>query len=283
MRSEKRELKEILKYSMSMLGINISRLTVQRSVVIILKIFVDLSTLAYYNIALKVSGMLRGLFTVSLYALDPLVSELHGAKDRAKLKNFFLATTKIMLCFIFSTIGIFIVLYKQFIFLWLGESFYQIIIPGRILLIYSSVAILLGIASNVLGYTGKHSYLSICSICNACLTVMLYFVLVKKYSLVGAALTPLVTGILIDALFVYRKALHCLNISFQELFNSVIFVFFGYFFIFILASLINRHVQFNNIFYLIFLMFLFSAICSVFFWFFSISKKERKLIVETIK
>ena len=176
--------------------------------------FVNLTAVTYYGVVLRMVNYFISLFYIVLSPFGPLVSQKEGANDYRGIKEIFLFITKIM-TFAVCFAGSMVLLYaKNFIVMWLGESFlisykYLIILFVPLILYLSFGAT----AGFFLNYSGRHRYVAITNLLEGVLNLIISLVLVHKFGVIGVALGTAISGLLFGCIIRPIKACKYIGVN----------------------------------------------------------------------
>lgn len=134
----KQKLKELIKFGGALTIASIANMFVIPFNKVVIARYIGLSQVAYYQIAIKVVGSVRDLFTKGLEAILPKISELH-AKATESLTSVLSIHRKGMKLVLMGAFPMFLFIFifaHPMLKIWLGERFnMQIVFMIRILLI----------------------------------------------------------------------------------------------------------------------------------------------------
>lgn len=239
---QKSLLKKYFSFSKYSFFITLSDQLSNKTANLIIPIFLSLSHVAHYAIAVQISQYFKQASTSLLSVMVPVYTKYYSEGNFEKLSYEYLRVTRF--AFILSCLGFgAIALYgKLFITLWLGEDYLDAYLP-LLLLGFSIFMISTQIPSiNVLFAINKHKYYAYMSIFEVCINVPLTFILLPKLGLTGAAIAstaPLVlTKLFIQPILTARL----LRIKFWNYFVSNIFILCILLVCFILAFVINQKI-----------------------------------------
>ena len=137
----------------------------------------NISSVAYYGVALNLTNYITQFFRAFTSILEPLLSQKDGAKDVQGIGRVFIFMSRI--CVILSTFIVMLIFFysNQFIQRWLGPDFNDSYLLVLILAVPFIVAHGFLPSANVLGNTGRHrinAYLDIIQgVINLCISIIL--------------------------------------------------------------------------------------------------------------
>ncbi|GAB5400732.1 MAG: oligosaccharide flippase family protein [Aureisphaera sp.] len=198
--------KDILKRSAPMAVSAASFLLMQSLDVLMLTYFTDFETVAYYSVAVKLTLLISIVLSSVNAVIAPKIAELFASSSMEKLKNtikkgtqliFVLTAPVIILLGIFSThvLGFF------------GEGYAVAKMALIILLVGQIVNTFCGSIGVYLNMTGKQKKFQIILISALVINIVLNYILIPLYGMVGAAIATSASMILWNAvavLYVYR-------------------------------------------------------------------------------
>ncbi len=155
---------------------------------IIITIYIGLTAVTHYNIALSLIGYFILFIETIISVFQNYVSQQDGLEDYDSIRNKFLLTTKIN-TYLSIFIGFSIIFYgKSFIEKWMGANYldsYPILVILTLSAIinlaqHTSVKVLYGIS--------KNKFYAYSNFIEGILNVLISLILVRKYGLIGIAL-----------------------------------------------------------------------------------------------
>lgn len=196
---------------------------------LIIPMFVGPTNLTYYSMPGNISSKIPGFANTISMSLFPTVSQLSGGESMDKIKFLYVRSLR-LITIVSAAITITTISFSnKLLYIWLNSEF--AIISGKILIILSVTNFLIsmfGVLSNFLLGLGKLKILTIFSIGMAILNVVILFILLPKYGIVGAAYAYLlsVLPIIYILLYIEKKYFDLSNrIKYYiKQFSSIIFV-----------------------------------------------------------
>jgi len=119
----RQHLKRIFKFGMNISLASAALVSYQPVHKVALANFVSLSSIAFYEIGMKVQGMIFNFFSSALTPLLPASSEFKSHKDTQSLEKLYFTTPRVILLTAFPVFTIAAVMAVIFIELWLGEGY----------------------------------------------------------------------------------------------------------------------------------------------------------------
>jgi len=211
---DRRLLKESASFSGAQFLINIAALILLKTDPIIVKAFLPLSAVAVYAVALKIAENAYLLPKQFTNLLGPLAAQLKEKAEETKIRFLFVNCTKFAMA---PSVILAVAMYvfgKETLVFWVGQDF----APGGPVLMVLLTAMMLGMAeltsSAVLSMTGHHRITAWAAVAEVILNVGLSVVLVQWMGLVGVAVGTLVSGGLIDYFFTIRRTCELHGVSY---------------------------------------------------------------------
>ncbi len=196
---------KVASFSIFALVTNLSAVILLRTDPIVVKFFLPLTAVALYALSLKIAEQVLMLTKQFINVFTPLVAQLHGAGDRAGLREAFLGSSKFGLASL-SIISIPLMYWSsEAMELWIGPEFAE---SGPILaLLIGSMhfRVLEEGASNVLGMTGEHRYVALTSVGASVLNVGLSLLLIWPFGLLGVATATAISTYIVGVWIVVGK------------------------------------------------------------------------------
>jgi O-antigen/teichoic acid export membrane protein len=198
-------LKEVAAFSSAQFLINIAALILLRTDPIIVKAFLPLSGVAIYGVALKISENAYLLAKQFTNLLGPLAAQLKERAEEQKIRFLFVNCTKFAMA---PSVMLTVAMYafgKETLVYWVGPDF----AAGGVVLMVLLTAMALGMAeltsSAVLSMTGHHRATAWAAGAEVVLNVGLSILLAKPLGLAGIAVGTLASGILVDMGYTIRR------------------------------------------------------------------------------
>ena len=213
--ADPRMLPELMSFSAYQAVVNVSVLVLLRLDPIIIKLFLPLTSVAVYGVALKVAENVQLLIKQFINALTPHIGALHGAGDDGGIRDLFIRGTRLataLTAALFAPIWLYA---PEGIRLWIGPDFQAAVPVIRILLVTVLVATPQLMAANVLNMTGHHRYLAVAALLAMGLNVGSSLALAGTFHLVGIAAGTLISVVVVDV-FIVRRACACHAVRFGE-------------------------------------------------------------------
>ncbi len=209
-------LKEAVCFGASQFVVNVAALILLRTDPIIIKLFLPLSAVAVYAIALRVSEYLFLLTKQGVNVLVPYVAELKGAGDHEAIRRVLIKGTKYSFApaaMLAVVVGVYA---KEGIVLWMGREF-ETAAPVLVILVLALTSSLAQMtASGVLAMTGLHGFTAYAAFVRSVLNVTISVALVRPLGLNGVALATLISSFAVDGFMVIRKACKTYSLGFFE-------------------------------------------------------------------
>lgn len=163
--------------------------------------FLGLKEVTIYAIALRLVEYFTQAMKSTLGFSLPVFSRYEGKKDYASIRSKYLFLTKIS-CSLSVLIGATLILFgRNFISRWMGPAYTAAYVPMVILTVANIFATMQITSEELLFGISKHKYFIAANCAEAAGNLILSFILVKKYGIIGIALGVSVP-ILIMKLFV---------------------------------------------------------------------------------
>jgi O-antigen/teichoic acid export membrane protein len=276
--ASKAVMKEVWGFSTAALFVNVAGLILLRTDPLIIKLYLPLSAVAIYAVALKVAEALLMLLKQFINVLSPLIAELKGEGENEKIKFIFLNCTRFALAPGLAA-GLFLMYCAEpLLRLWVGPDFSSGDRVLQILVVSVLLSVPQMIASNVLAMTGYHKVTAKAAGQSAAINVVLSLILVVQMGLEGVALATLIATLVIDIVVVLRAACSLYEISLLDYFRRVIFPLTLPTLLQLAALYGMSRLKTESIWVLLLLGGCTALLFLVAFGFFSLEKSERELI-----
>lgn len=280
---DKRFLKEAASFSSAQLLVNVAALILLRTDPLIVSVFFSLSAVAVYSIALKVAEQVYLLVKQFTNLLGPLAAQLKVSTDEIKIRFLFVNCAKYAMApLVMLTVADYFFGGETLGF-WLGPEF----APGGtillVLLISMSFSMAELTASAVLSMTGHHRVIAKAAAAKAILNLGLSVLLAWWIGMIGVALGTLAATVLIDMFVTVRMACVIHHVTYASYFVRVF-----------LPALLPAAAQFAltlalkqwlppaNLVWIVILTIPGAVLYLLLFWFFSIERSEKELLISKI-
>jgi len=193
------EMRALLAFSSWVFIANAAVLLILRMDPLIIKAYMPLSAVAVYAIAARIAEYALLFNKQFSNALMPLVSQAHGRGSAETVRNVLTNATRYLLALTLPMLALTAFHAENFLLLWVGEEF---IAAAPIVQLLAAAVACMALqlnASNVLGMTGRHRFVSLSMGASAVLNLTLTIALLPRFGLLGAALATLFAAATIDA------------------------------------------------------------------------------------
>jgi len=203
---------------------------------LIIPIFMNPASLSYYSLSDSVASKSTGLISSITYILFPMVSNFKGSKDMENIKKLYIRSFGLATVLSAAiSLSIIFLAYKVMYF-WLNEEVainaYRILIVLAITYFFISLWIQL---KNFLLGLGETKILAKFSIIIAIFNIILLFILLPKFGIMGAAISYLISIIpVIYIFFIVEKNILKLENRFMyyiKLYSKILITGFVFYFI----------------------------------------------------
>lgn len=200
-------IKEVIMYSFPMFIIAISFIIYMRSDVLMIQYFYDSYQVGLYSLATLIVTKLQTPFTAISAATSPVFARLEIEKGQ----GIFMNTFKISLILALPmSVGLYLVA-EPLVEVVFGRDYSESIDVLKIYCVFMFFYCLNAVFSPIMDYIGKAKVRSVFIVISAILNIVLNLILIPKFSIVGAAISTLIT---------YTIYSLVLNISIIKLFIS---------------------------------------------------------------
>lgn len=177
---------------------NVAVLVILRIDPVVIKMFLPLSAIAVYAIALRIAEYAFLLNKQFSNALMPLVSQSFGSGDVDTIRRVLVDGTRLSLGVALPFLGLLWFYAPELVQLWMGEAFAGAASVLRILLLATAFSVVQLNAANVLGMTGSHKFVAFAMLGSAALNLVLSIFVVQFYGLIGVASATLIAAFAIE-------------------------------------------------------------------------------------
>ncbi len=216
------ELRVLLTFSSWVFVANAAVLLILRMDPVIIKAYLPLSAVAVYAIAARIAEYALLLNKQFSNALMPLVSQAHARGSEDTVRNVLTNGTRYLLALALPMLVLTAFHAEKFLLLWLGEEFLGAApIVQLLAAAVACMAVQLN-ASNVLGMTGRHRFVSMSMGASALLNLTLTVLLLPRYGLVGAAIATLTAALIVDVGVILPAGCRHVQVSLAEFGKRVV-------------------------------------------------------------
>lgn len=218
------EIKKMFKFGIQMQISKMASFSSEKLDEFLLGYFSVLNNVTYFNVANRISRFGR-FFPFQLFIQGaPVAAELNAKEDREKLSRLFTDLSKYLIISSYP-IFMFIFLFADLIInTWLGPGYdisihiLRILVSGQIINMTISAP-----GNSIIPNTGIPKYLMYEGIINLILNVVLSFILIKTYGILGAAIGNTIAIILSSAYIYYTSTKFFSQKSFRFIFSYYLF------------------------------------------------------------
>lgn len=162
-----------------------------------------LSTVAFFDVAQKISMAARNIPTGLLSALVPRASEIHARGDKEEMRQLYHKTTRILMVLIVP-INFFILFNARYIVTaWVGEALLPSVIVVQLYTLGSIVNLITGTGTSIVRGINRPEIETKYLLLMTAINLGLLVALVRKYELIGAACAIMLAFILASLYFFY--------------------------------------------------------------------------------
>lgn len=250
---------------------------------LVIGLFISVSAVTLYGVAFSMQQNLRSVNAIIGSPFMPASAELHGREDPKTQKELFLKGTRFSTALFFPVIIISLIFAGRFITTWMGETFFESVLPAQILLVFWFFNGTMDIGANILYGRGiVRIFLWISVIC-AIFTVSLTLILVKFFGITGAALGITLPMIFINFPLVLYFVLKNLGVSFKEFYNNSIKSNLLFYLLVIAAAfVVNMIFGPRRIFLVLIEMLALYLTCVAVYYFVILRKEERAAVYRVL-
>ncbi|WP_372369487.1 flippase [Candidatus Uabimicrobium sp. HlEnr_7] len=199
-------VKSMSSFSIYFFIIQVSTLIYTRVDTLIIQKYLSLEMVALYSIAMRITDKAQRFCTQIAKTLTPVISELHGAKQKQKLTKVWLQGSKYTTAFSAPLlIGLFI-LSEPIITSWAGHDFANATLSCQILIVAIFITIIHSNTNIILSMCDQQKYFAKITIFGQILNFVLSIVFIGLWSIEGVALATLASTAITYILFIQSKA-----------------------------------------------------------------------------
>ena len=192
---------------------NIAAQVLLRSDPIIVKMFLPLSAVALYAVAMKIAENALLLTKQLVNVMAPLAADLHASGDGTRMRSLLVDGTRVALVPALMINVAVAVCGGDLLRAWVGPQFEAA--AGVLLLLVTAMTLTVPqlVASTVLTMGGQEKFTAAAAAASCFLNVGLSVFLAPRLGLEGVALATLVTTVVVDLLLVLRRACRTVEVS----------------------------------------------------------------------
>ena len=243
----------------------------------VLGILTDTTTVAIFAVGIMLGGY-YGAFSSAISSLFiPRATQMTVAKvSNEDLTDMMIRIGRISFITLLFILGAFLLFGKQFVFLWVGETYYDAYLIAVIIMFAYTIPLVQGFANAILEARNMLAFKAIIYLIFLLIGTILGAFLAKKYNAIGM-ISGIVVGWIIcqNIMNIYYQRTIGLNIIrfFKELFNKTILGFIFTIFIGFFINKIPGFTWFNFIIKAI----LYTIVYATIFYFYVVNNYEKKL------
>lgn len=206
-------LKSISSFSLASTMSTLAGLVLLKTDPIIVSLFLPMSAVASYSLALKLAEGVLMLLKQAVNVLTPQFSRMWSGNSLQELSRLYLSASRLALL-AGSTLALpLLVFTPQLLELWLGEANTEIVLTARILLAAALLSVPQMVASAALSMGGHHLFTARAAALSTALNLVLSVALVVPLGCAGVALATLLCTLMVDLAAVTRKAFRVLGVT----------------------------------------------------------------------
>ncbi len=193
--------KQILQISLPMMITTAMALIVTQTDILMLGAMSTVEEVGIYAIAMKLAMLTTFILTSVNVVIAPKISELYYSGQLDELKKLIKKITRLIF-FTSLPIILILILFGNYILLLFGEEFVVGYTAMVLLLLGQSISIMSGPTEFFLNMTGYQKSLNYITIFSAFLNILLNYILIPIYGLIGAAFASMISLILMKLIIV---------------------------------------------------------------------------------
>jgi O-antigen/teichoic acid export membrane protein len=215
---------------------------------IIIGIFLGPVSMTPYEAVIKISRIIKVAFGFVNSAIMPAASELHANNDTNTLRTLFLKTCRYQVVAVFPIVTAIMFFAQSFYGLWLGPDFTYLAPLLCIALVYNLMTPFRTVGGAMMvGMNRKLRSLTLLSVINTMLSVVVMLVLIHKYTLV-AIFGGLTSSTLITLPFYLKIFFEEFNVKVRTFLREIAIVVVLVLFPLCLISVISKLIVYNDYF-----------------------------------
>ena len=200
-------LKSVSSFSAAQFLTDIAGLILLKTDLILIKIFMSLSAVAIYAIALNITTQLHLLVKQFINIFISYIAELHGKGNKEKIRWLLVTGTRMALVPGVIIVASVYVYASDAVNFWVGPDFHQAVPLLYILVTAMLCGVPQMVAAGILSMTGHHAFTSRTAGLSAISNVILSLLFIPYFGLIGVAVATILARVCIDLFLFTRKAL----------------------------------------------------------------------------
>jgi len=276
-RFEWARIKDLARFSGAMFIWGIGNKAILSSDRIIVGLFLPVASITIYEVGARISNYSRNLL-YAVFPIMPFTSELSARNEKARLKRLYLNGTKYLFAAYTVVVVALLMFGKEFIHLWMGKGFKESVWIMYALLIGSLYQSQNVMAQTMLTGMNKLSVFTKIMTAYPIVNIILSFIFVIQWGLIGVALATMLTFIIMETYFIFYVTKVFEVKLFSLLRECHLSVTVSVAPAIMVSYYLKMILNFNSWIGLSWGVFLFLSLFFVSFWSFGISKEERILL-----
>ena len=206
-------VKEIFSFSLYHFMIQVSGLIYMKVDTLIIQAFLTLADVSLYTVASRISEKAATFCRQLVNALTPMIAELQGAGDESNIRVIWVKGSKLSVAMAVPLLVGLVWFTEDLLVVWMGEEFRNAALPCRILILTMLSSVIHANSASVLSMTGHQKFLAFSFFGGQMFNLALTIVFIRIWGLKGVAYATLIANLLVDVLFVQRRASSVYSVS----------------------------------------------------------------------
>ena len=241
-------------------------------------------SVAIYNIAAHINTIYISFSTAISGVLLPRMTrmETENASDK-EFSEIFIKMGRLQYILMALIITGFILIGKEFMLLWQGESYIKSYYIACILMIPATIPLIQNTGLSILRAKNKHRVRTIILFIIAILNIIISIILAKRYEGIGTAIgtaISLVMGQIIIMNIYYYKKIH---INIPQFWKEILKMTIPVIIVFPIGIILNKILIANSYVILFLKASIYTGIYLMFMWFLAMNKYEKNILLNPIK
>ncbi|MBF0408499.1 MAG: polysaccharide biosynthesis C-terminal domain-containing protein [Candidatus Riflebacteria bacterium] len=270
--------REVFSFSSYSFLISVSALVLLRTDPLIVKCFMPLSEVTIYSISMKIAENALLLIKQYVNILGPLVAELKGSGDEAKIRFIFTNCAKFAFAPAALMASAAVIFSADALSFWVGKDFAAGAVPLIILMWAMALSVPQMVSSSILGMTGEHRFTAMAAMKSIGINIVASVILAGPLKMSGVALGTMAAVVSVDLLIVCRYACRLYKVPFSSYAVRVLFPGMASSLIFIASAQALKSFHPPSSLLEVFLeMLVPSILFALFFYYFFVEESEKAL------
>ena len=214
--------REVFSFSVYFMIIRVSGLIYTRVDALIIKVYLPLEMVAVYAIAMRLSDTAERFCAQLNRVLTPIVAELQGENDQAKIRMVWYQGAKLTIAMAIPLLLGLAMLAEPLVRAWTGEAFIGAVPVLYWLTAAAMVGIIHGNTHNILSMGGEQRHLAYSLLFSQVINLILSVILIKPLGIVGVGMATFCSTLPVEVMLIQRKACRMHDCSLWDFYKKTV-------------------------------------------------------------